>query len=263
MKKESHRNLIPFLPCMYMYLTRLGTPLRFFQFFGGEILPLTVMTYLVLKKGSWLSLFNVDFALFIMSSIFVYLAFFTLYEIGYIINDCVAIKYESAPTVRYARRNEWKHLVLIKFLFFIFLTLLGGIYLNIDVYAIIVYGVVVIFLFMMHNTLSITDRGITYFWLQLMRLMILPYVIIHDFNTLLTLLILVAPELLRRCVRYMRIKYMSYSRKFSAFDLKASLISLFLVGLIISKFAFHLFPALLSGYVIIITGIIISIYINA
>lgn len=259
MKKESHRNLIPFLPCMYMYLTRLGTPLRFFQFFGGEILPLTVMTYLVLKEGSWLSLFNVDFALFTMSSIFVYLVFFTLYEIGYIMNDCVAIKHEFVPTIRFDRPDEWKYLVFSKFLSFIFLTLLGSIYLSTDVCAIMGYSAVVIFLFMLHNILSIQERGLTYIWLQLMRLMILPYTVIHNVNILLAMLILIFPELFRRSVRYMRIKYLSHDRKFSAFDLKASLISVFLVGLIINRFAFQLFPALVLGYGIIITGIIISL----
>jgi|GEM_PF-2873755 len=254
--------LIPLMPCMYMYITRLGTLFRFFQFFGGEILPMIIMTYLTLKNGFVLALFDVEFAFFAVSSLFVYFVFFTLYEVGYVINDCVAIKYESRPTLRYNECDHWKYLVFSKVLFFIFLTLLAGIIIHIDIYAIMFYGAVTLFVFILHNELSVQDRAITYFWLQFMRLMVLPYAMVHNTCTLFIMILLVFPELFRRSVRYMRIKYLLKDRKFSTFDLKASLISLFMVGILICKFAFYLIPALIFGYVIIVVGIVISIHLR-
>jgi len=263
MKNDFCKNLMSFLPCMYMYFTRLGTPFRFFQFFGGELLPMIVMTYLSLNNGSILALFNVEFAFFVSLSLFVYFTFFTLYEIGYVINDCVTTKYESRPTLRYNKCDYWRYLVFSKILLFIFLTLFASVTFRVNIFAIFFYAAVTLLIFMAHNGLSVQDRSVTYFWLQFMRLMILPYTVIHDIYALLIMILLVFPELFRRGVRYMRIKYLSQDRKFSTFDLKASLISTFLVGIFICKFAFHLVPALIIGYAIIIAGIIISILLRA
>jgi len=259
MKDNFFKDLMPFLPCVYMYFTRLGAPFRFLQFFGGELLPMIVMTYLILKNGSILALFDVDFAFFVGLSLFVYYTFFTLYEIGYVINDCLAVKYESKPTLRYDQCDQWSYLVFSKLLFFIFLTFLAYKIFGIDIYALIFYGIVVLLVFILHSRLAVQDRGVTYFWLQFMRLMILPFTIIHDVYTLLIMTFFVFPELFRRGVRYMRIKYLSQDRKFSTFDLKASLISIFLVGIFVCKFVFYLVPALIIGYAIIIAGIMISI----
>ena len=257
----NHRipHLTPFVPCMYMYITRLGSFFRFFQFFGGEILPMIIMTYLTLKNGFISSLFNVEFAFFVASSLFVYFVFFTLYEVGYVINDCVAIKYESNPTLRYNECSYWKYLIFSKILFFIVLTLLVNTVIHVDIYDIMFYGTITLLIFILHNKLPIQDRGITYFWLEFMRLMILPYAIIHDTYKLIIMILLIFPELFRRGVRYMRIKYLSQNRKFSTFDLKASLISIFMIGIFICKFAFHIISALIFGYAIIIMGIMISI----
>jgi len=259
MKNHKISHLTPFVPCMYMYITRLGKFFRFFQFLGGEILPIIIMTYLTFKNGFVPSLFNVEFAFFIASSLLVYLVFFTLYEVGYVINDCVAIKYEPNPTLRYNKCDYWKYLIFLKISLFIVLTLLVSTITHVNIYDIIFYGTITLLIFILHNKLPIQDRGVTYFWLEFMRLMILPYTIIHDTYKLIIMILLILPELFRRGVRYMRIKYLSQSRKFSTFDLKASLISTFMIGIFICKFAFHVISALIFGYAIIIMGIMISI----
>jgi hypothetical protein len=255
--------MIPFFPFMYLYVTRLGTAFRFFQFFGGEILPITVMTYSLLNNGSLFVIFDVKFATFMLFSVFVYITFFTLYEIGYAINDCVAVKYDSNPSIRYVACSKWKFLVLSKSIFFFLLLMLTKIIFRVEVSTIIIYYAVTFFLFLLHNGLAVQDRGVSYFWLEFMRLMILPYVSFQDFNMLLIMIMLIFPELVRRSFRYVRIKYLSYDRKFSIFDLKMCLLSVFVVSIILFVFDVHLVSVLLSGYVIIVSGILISLYVDA
>jgi len=257
------RLAIPFLPFMYMYVTRLGTLFRFFQFFGGEVLPITVMTYLLANNGSLFVIFDIKFATFMIFSVFIYTVFFTFYEIGYIVNDCVAVKYESIPSMRYVACDKWKLLVLSKSIFFVLLLMLAKIIFRIEIWATVVYCSITLFIFLLHNRLTAQDRGMSYFWLQFMRLMMLPYVNFQDFKMLLIMVMLIFPELVRRSVRYLRIKYLSYNRKFSIFDLKTSLLSIFVVGILLFEFDVCLVLVLTSGYVIIVAGILMSLYLGA
>ena len=87
----------------------------------------------------------------------------------------------------------------------------------------------------------------------------LPYTVIHDQSKILIMFVLIFPELFWRITRYVRIKYLSYDRKLSTFDLKVSLVSVFMVCIFLFQFDISLIPVLALGYLIIIVGIIVSI----
>ena len=200
--------LVSYLPFMYLYVTRLGTGFRFFQFFGGEILPITIMTYLLLNNDySLISILNIDFGYFTLFSLYSYLIFFTVYEIGYITNDCISVQNELNPSIRYHNRQHWKYLVISKLGFFSILVYVSTILFNITFWFFVFYCGITMFLFLLHNILPLKERGLSYFWLTLLRLMLLPaLVFITDTNHFLIVLLFIFPELLRRTLRYLRIK---------------------------------------------------------
>jgi len=253
------RLILSSLPFMYTYITRLGTLFRFSQFFG-EMVPIMIMTYALVNNYHLNAILAIKFMYFVLFSVFMYITFFTLYEIGYIINDCVATKYESKPSMRYVDSIYWKYLVGSKLGFFTFLTALAWVIFQIDIFLFVAYGTLTMFLFLLHNRLPLQDRALSYFWLESMRLMMLPYIVIHDQSKILIMFVLIFPELFWRIIRYVRIKYLSYDRKFSTFDLKVSLVSVFMVCIFLFQFDISLIPVLALGYLIIIVGIIISIH---
>jgi hypothetical protein len=226
------------------------------------MLPIMVMTYILGNNNSLNAVLDIRFAYFVLFTVFMYITFFTLYETGYIINDCVTTKYESEPSMRCADSIHWKYLVGSKIGFFAFLTILAWVIFQIDIVLFVAYGTLTVFLFLLHNRLPLQDRGLSYFWLELMRLMMLPYTVIHDTSKILIMFVLIFPELFRRISRYVRIKYLSYDRKFSTFDLKVSLISVFMVCIFLFQFDISLIPVLAAGYSIIIMGIMISIFLR-
>lgn len=248
---------------MYLYKTRLGNVFRFLQFFGGEILPFTLLTFLVLNSSSLNAILSLNFGYFFLLAAFLYLTFFTLYEAGYIINDCVATKFESNPSIRYVDNVNWKYLVSSKLFFFALLVALGSVFFQINGYFFITYGSLTMMLFLIHNRLPLQERGFSYFWLELMRLMLLPFLLLISSGQILIMFLLIIPELLRRTLRYMRIKSLSSDRKFSFFDLKVSLISVFMVCIFLSQFDITLIPVILMGYAIIMAGMLYSISVHA
>ena len=244
---------------MYMYTTRLGTIFRFLQFLGGEIVPITIITFLILNSGSFSELVSIKFIYFSLLSIFIYATFFTLYEIGYIFNDCISTKHEQEPSMRYRDTDQWKYLVASKLAFFVILLTIATLIFQINAYLLIAYGSVTMALFLLHNKLPFHDRGFSYFWLESMRLMILPFLMLINSNEIMIMLLIISPELLRRTLRYLRIKYLSNDRKFSTFDLKVILLSVCMICIFFLQFNLSLIPIVLTGYSILITGIIFSI----
>jgi hypothetical protein len=247
---------------MYLYKTRLGTFTRFFQFFGGEILVFTLMTFLLKNNGVLSSIFSVDFLNFILFGILFYVTFFTLYEIGYIMNDCLATKSESNPANRYSGSN-WKHLVIAKIAFFILLSVLCRMLFTFNFLNFILYSCITMVVFYFHNRLIVQERIFTYFWLELMRLMILPFVMFDGSVNILISLVLVSPELIRRTIRYSRLKLFVSDRKFSFFDLKAFLGSALMVILFLISYNYSLITIPAVVYSISISGILLSLYLKA
>ena len=245
---------------MYLYISRLGTLPRLLQFFGGEIFPISIITYLLLNGGSIGLLFNISFVYFLILSFLAYVTFFTLYEMGYIMNDCISVKHESNPTLRFRYVKYWKYLICLKMAFFVIMTLFGYFVFNSHFLFYFPYGALVMFLFLFHNKLPNEDRGLSYFWLESTRLMMLPFLFLIDLNILLLGLLLLLPELIRRTIRYLRIKYVFAGRNFTFFDLKTSLVSILVVSLFLLVFKQDLVPGFLLAYGIIVIGILLSIY---
>jgi|WetSurMetagenome_2_1015567.scaffolds.fasta_scaffold110796_1 hypothetical protein len=252
--------VISSLPFMYTYLSRLSTLPRFFQFFGGEILPVTSITYLLLNNGSVNAFLSAQFVSFILLSIFAYIIFFTIYEVGYIVNDCVTAKNEFTPSIRFSNTQYWKQLVGAKVFFFITLVITGYFFIGENFLYYFPLAIVVLSTFYLHNRWRVEDRGISYFWLENTRLMMLPLLVITDLTLVLLSFLLITPELLRRTIRYIRIKNSTGQHNFTFFDLQASLMSIGIVSIFLFKFAPNLVAGFLLIYFIIVFGIVISIY---
>ena len=248
------------LPFMYMYISRLGTLARFLQFFGGEIIPISIITYLLLNGSAISVLISTSFIYFILLALLAFFTFFTIYEIGYIVNDCVFAKRESNPTLRFKHTEYWRYLVCLKLVFFVILVVIGYFFFNSRFLYLFPYGALVLIIFLVHNKLAIEDRGVTYFWLEFTRLMVLPFLFIADLNGLLIGFLLLIPELIRRTIRYLKIKYVSAQHNFTIFDLKSSLLSIAMVSLFLLEFKSEILLGFLLAYSIIIAGILLSIY---
>jgi hypothetical protein len=261
-KKEDGRFQVAIssLPFMYTYISRLSTLPRFFQFVGGEILPLTLITYLLLNNGSVSAFLSAKFTSFIILSLFAYIIFFTIYEVGYIVNDCVTAKHELTPSIRFSNTHYWKQLVGAKVFFFIALVIIGYLFVGKNFIYYIPLAIVVLSIFYLHNKWRVEDRGISYFWLEYIRLMMLPLLVITDLTLILLSFLLILPELLRRAIRYIRIKNSTGQHNFTFFDLQTSLMSIGIVCIFLFKFAPNLVAGFLLVYSIIVFGIVISIY---
>ena len=132
------------------------------------------MTYALINNGRLSALVDIKFAYFMIFSIFVYFVFFTVYEIGYVINDCVATKHELRPSMRYQNYANWKYLVAAKIGFFVALILAGSMLFKTNLFILLPIGILILFLFILHNQFTLQERGLSYFWLESVRLIILP-----------------------------------------------------------------------------------------
>ena len=256
------------LPLFYTYLTRLRTVLKLIQFFGGEFVSLTILVYFI---QVWSGNATLDLLSYLHNSFnysLIFVTFFTFYEIGYIVNDCIAIKKETFPTIRFVYCNYLKLLSFIKFITFLALSflLLASNRINLTKY-ITYFGAMTLLIFL-HNKFSCKDRWITYFWLSFLRISVIPIMVSSGKPLILTFL-LVTPEVIRRVLRYIKIRYvmLSQDRRFSEFDFKIlslSVIVTLLILLIIffDEFTYYLFIGALIYYSILLLGIFASIYVE-
>ncbi len=190
----------------------------------------------------------------------IFVTFFTLYEVGYIVNDCVSAKEEVDPEDRFIQKNYWKTIVLAKIISFLLLSMLIYFVFKIDITFFFAYNtLILVFFIFVHNKVSVENRGISYFWLEFMRLMIIPITIMNNSFSLLLISFVILPEVLRRTLRYQKIKLQMGNRKFNIDDLRAFLIS----SIAVIIYFYKLFPSYLTllilPYSIIISGILASL----
>ncbi len=257
----NYRFLLNSLPFVYTYNTRVKSLFRFAQFIGGEIIPIAILTY-VISFNTVSLLISENFLKFLGFTLYIFLTFFTMYEIGYIINDCVSIKNESNPSIRFKESSKWYQIVIPKILFFGLLGLGASFLFKINLGLFLLYSLLVMSIFLIHNVIKSKNRIITYFWLELLRLMFLPSLVLYDSQSLMVALLLVSPELLRRSIRYMRLKFQSIDRKFSKFDMLFTFSIVSIVGLFLLGLNAALLPGFILSYSLILSGIAISIKLN-
>ena len=85
-------NIFFYIPGLYRSHTRGNSSIKIVPFLLTDFLPVFIFAYYLagVKFGWW----------FICSFLLAYFSMFNLYEIGYIINDVITIKYEVNPTLR-------------------------------------------------------------------------------------------------------------------------------------------------------------------
>lgn len=89
-------NAVFYIPFGYYYAVRLGTLPKLLSWMLIYIMPTAFYSYLQ-YEGTWLP--------FAVNYLLVLLAVFSLYELGYILNDTIAIRHEEQPALRLFPNN--------------------------------------------------------------------------------------------------------------------------------------------------------------
>lgn len=94
--REHINNAVFYLPFGYYYAVRLGTLPQLLSWMLIYIMPTAFYSYTT-YRGAVLP--------FVVNYVLLLTAAFTLYELGYILNDTIAIRYEEQPAVRLYPNN--------------------------------------------------------------------------------------------------------------------------------------------------------------
>ncbi len=164
-----------YLPFFYYKYSRLNYLSAFFYFFFDYLLlPLLILFW---SQGE---LFLRNILLFIIA----FLGYISIYEIGYLINDCVSVKNEKDPSLRADSRikSELKNLIISRILFFIIALFLLFKFINIKNVIIYLLGILIVSLvFIIHNfSKKFSVRYITFPLLRLSHFLI--PLLIFDIN---------------------------------------------------------------------------------
>ena len=195
--------LLFIIPSLYFFKTRFVINLNFF------------LQYL-LEIGFALFIFfffnSLSFEIVILF-FYHYLAFISLYEIGYFVNDTIAVKYENKPNKRLKKFNSKLYLlffVLIRLVFFVFITLHLE-YENNNLW--LIFYLFLLIVFSLYNFLNKTYyRCITFQMLVFLRFMA-PFFIILDYYYLFLIGNLVALTYVPyRTLGYIKSKKLAYEK---------------------------------------------------
>jgi hypothetical protein len=259
-------NWYSYFPLMYLYVSRLKNPVKILQLIGGDFVFVFLLTIGFSYNVNMLSLsFSGSAVMFLLSKaafcFFIFITFFTLYEIGYVVNDCVIAKRENSPTLRFENVDDWKKIVLSKVVGFAVLTVILSVLFKVDVSRFIIFSVFVVsFFLLLHNTARIEDRGGSYFWLEYLRLLVIPFVLVSNSYIFLILSVAILPEVLRRTIRYIQLRLKSdKNRRFNLSDLRIFLMSSFFVFFVFFSISFIYLLLLIIPYSIVIAGILFSV----
>lgn len=94
--RERIPNAVFYIPFAYYYVVRLGTIWKLLSWILIYIMPTAFYSWLT-YAGEW--------QLFAMNYLLLLVAVFSLYELGYIFNDTVAVQKERQPAIRLHNRN--------------------------------------------------------------------------------------------------------------------------------------------------------------
>jgi len=247
---------------VYTYETRLGSFLRLVQLLGGELLPTTLMAWILIQRDV-AKVISTNFLVFVTCQSIFYFLFFTIYELGYFFNDCVAARKEIKPTIRFKNCEELKHAsyprIVIFFLACYFLSILFPFSLAYFTF----YCCLALVLSLLHSNEKVEDRGLTYFWTEAFRLIAILSPFIKDTFLMITSVFIIIPEVLRRTLRYLRFKHLGCDRKFGSFDLKVILLSASVIGVFLYQLDPFYLLSLVFFYAPIMAGIALSMKISS
>jgi len=134
-----------YLPFFYYKYSRLNFISSYFYFFFDYLLlPLLILFWIQN------SLFLKNILLFFVS----FIGYISIYEIGYLLNDCVSVKKETNPTLRADAKinSKLKELIIIRITFFILIIILLLNFINIKNVLIYLFGILLVsFIFGIHN----------------------------------------------------------------------------------------------------------------
>jgi len=222
-------------------------------------LPLLLLSY-YLVHGGYESFFSTDTIPLAFLALSLYVLFFSVYEAGYLYNDCVAVKRESRPTYRFSACENIYRVMAVKTAAFVLLSLFVGSVSRVTASLFVSMSLAALVLSLIHSNLREKWRGLTYFWLECLRLLVIPFSLVSNPALMFVSTVVVIPEVVRRTLRYVRIKSYLLDRKFTYYDLKLLAWSLpfayIVTGLIDSR---YLLP-LTAFYLPIVLGILASIH---
>lgn len=166
---------ILYLPLFYYKHSRVNSVSSFFYFFFNYLLlPLLILFW---SQGE---LFLKNILLFVIA----FLGYISIYEIGYLINDCISVKNEKDPNLRADSRikSELKNLIISRIVFFIIALFLLFKFINIKNVIIYLLGILIVSLvFIIHNfSKKFAIRYITFPLLRLSHFLI--PLLIFDIN---------------------------------------------------------------------------------
>lgn len=246
-----------FVTLVYTYETRLRSPYRLVELFGGELLPIILMVFLLTNRDFG-NLFSASFVSFATFQVIFYFLFFSIYEIGYFFNDCVAARKESRPTARFENCKELKYVPYFRVAAFLSICYLIRILIPYSAISFSFYCFLGLALSLLHSNQDVKERGLTYFWTEFFRLTAILSPFINSMQPMVIALLIIIPEILRRTLRYLRFKHLDIDRKFGYFDLKVIILSTPMVSVFLCQLdPFYLLP-LAIFYTPILLGIVLS-----
>jgi len=161
------------LPFAYSYFTRIHNFPTLLGLLLTEYFPISFVTYI-----STLGLyFGTQTIIFLIKLMLLYGLFYFIYEIGYIINDTISVRWERQPTerVRLGTTTVVIMILLRLLLYVLFFFLL--IRIEISIYKTLITSILLLIVFQLHNTVGIKNsiiRIYTYVPVRILRYIFIP-----------------------------------------------------------------------------------------
>lgn len=164
------KHLIYYLPVLYLYKTRLQTPLKFLSWIYIYIFPIICLLFFQNKEWS----LSINRILFSILSI---LTVYNFYEIGYIQNDTETIKIEKNPTMRINHEQldyyeKYKIIIygyrlILGFIFIYILSILGSLTVGCIYYSIGIVSILIVY--QLYNRMRCNWNMLFYFILSTLK----------------------------------------------------------------------------------------------
>ncbi|WP_025209004.1 hypothetical protein [Hippea sp. KM1] len=191
-------SLVPFF---YTKFYRYYQGRKIFAYILGELIPVVMFLYLYS---------HIDYKKFLL----LWLFFWSIYEIGYFINDCVSVKKENISSIR-VENQFCKHLnIILIFRVIVVLLLLWNLYKIVPILKLLVISFFLMSVFYVHNKLvDYSYRFLTLVLLGVLKPMFILYFFDVDISKY---IFIIFPTLI--------VKYLDYlfAKKISSLDIRNS-----------------------------------------